>query len=302
MAIPSGNGWRATTSTSWVLRPMRGEPSRPRAASTRPGVASTGCTSTRRPTSDRISGSTRAQAFRSEQRHHQQPGGKPAGDRRLRRLDCLAARPRLQPVERAPRDSAGDRPASCTRHPERSAGGGESAGFDTGASSGYGFASPIAPDGTGAFARATSRVLKINPVTLDLVWSYTNPRFFSTNISSAQRLPNGNTLVTAGAGGCIFEVTREGIIVWEYMYPLFSGANASNAVYRAYRVPYGWNDDEPGHPGRRRLRPAARVDHHSGRGVRPAVRAGRGVVRRVGRGRCGAGGSADRGAGRSLGR
>lgn len=112
--------------------------------------------------------------------------------------------------------------------------------FDNGGSSGYGFAGPIAPDGVGAFARSTSRVVEINPVTLELVWSYTNPRFFSTNISSAQRLPNGNTLITAGAGGRMFEVTTQGAIVWEYMYPLFSGANASNAVYRAYRIPYGW--------------------------------------------------------------
>jgi hypothetical protein len=112
--------------------------------------------------------------------------------------------------------------------------------FDNGGSSGYGFANPIAPNGVGAFARATSRVLEINPVSLELVWSYTNPRFFSTNISGAQRLPNGNTLITAGAGGRMFEVTTEGAIVWEYMYPLFSGANASNAVYRAYRIPYAW--------------------------------------------------------------
>jgi hypothetical protein len=112
--------------------------------------------------------------------------------------------------------------------------------FDNGGSSGYGFANPIAPNGTGAFARATSRVLEINPVTLELVWSYTNPRFFSTNISGAQRLPNGTTLITAGAGGRMFEVTRDGAIVWEYMYPSFSGANSSNAVYRAYRVPYDW--------------------------------------------------------------
>jgi hypothetical protein len=77
-------------------------------------------------------------------------------------------------------------------------------------------------------------------VTLELVWSYTHARFFSTNISSAQRLANGNTLITAGAGGRMFEVTREGVIVWEYLFPLFSGPNASNAVYRAYRVPYGW--------------------------------------------------------------
>jgi hypothetical protein len=113
--------------------------------------------------------------------------------------------------------------------------------FDNGGASGYGFASPVAPDGTGAFARATSRVLEINPVTLELIWSYANPRFFSTNISRAQRLPNGNTLITAGAGGRMFEVTKDGTIVWEYMYPLFSGgANTSNAVYRAYRMPYDW--------------------------------------------------------------
>jgi outer membrane protein assembly factor BamB len=112
--------------------------------------------------------------------------------------------------------------------------------FDNGGASGYGFANPIAPNGTGAFARATSRVLEINPVTLQLVWSYTNPRFFSTNISGAQRLPNGNTLITAGAGGRMFEVTTDGTIVWEYMYPPSSGPQGSNTVYRSYRLPYSW--------------------------------------------------------------
>jgi hypothetical protein len=131
--------------------------------------------------------------------------------------------------------------------------------FDNGGSSGYGFANPIAPNGVGAFARATSRVLEINPVTLELVWSYTNPRFFSTNISGAQRLPNGNTLITAGAGGRMFEVTKEGAIVWEYMYPLFSGANASNAVYRAYRIPYAWIP-QIARPTERRVTPPALGD------------------------------------------
>ena len=112
--------------------------------------------------------------------------------------------------------------------------------FDNGGSSGYGAPSGIAPDGRAVYARAGSRVLEINPVTLELVWSYANARFFSTNISSAQRLPNGNTLITAGAGGRVFEVTAQGAIVWEYMYPVFAGANASNAVYRAYRIPYDW--------------------------------------------------------------
>ena len=35
-------------------------------------------------------------------------------------------------------------------------------------------------------------------------------------------------------------MTAQGAIVWEYMYPVFAGANASNAVYRAYRIPYDW--------------------------------------------------------------
>jgi hypothetical protein len=109
--------------------------------------------------------------------------------------------------------------------------------FDNGGSSGYGFDSPIAQNGMGKFARATSRVLEIDPVTLELVWSYSSPQFFSTNISGAQRLPNGNTLVTEGAGGRLFEVTADGTIVWEYMYPLFT---PRNAVYRAYRLPYAW--------------------------------------------------------------
>ncbi len=111
--------------------------------------------------------------------------------------------------------------------------------FDNGGASGYGFVNPIALNGTGAFARASSRVLEINPVTLELVWSYSSPgQFFSSNIAGAQRLPNGNTLITEGAGGRLFEVTNDGTIVWEYMNPLFTGGR--NAVYRAYRLPYAW--------------------------------------------------------------
>jgi hypothetical protein len=112
--------------------------------------------------------------------------------------------------------------------------------FDNGGSSGYGSPSPLAPNGSGIYARATSRIVEIDPVTLELVWSYNGPHFFSTNISSAQRLPNGNTLITEGAGGRLFEVTSDGDIVWEYMHPVFSGARGSNAVYRGYRVPYDW--------------------------------------------------------------
>ena len=112
--------------------------------------------------------------------------------------------------------------------------------FDNGGASGYGFPNPNAPNGSGSFARANSRVLEINPVTLELVWSYAGPKFYSSNISGAQRLPNGNTLITEGASGRLFEVTKENKIVWEYIYPEFGGTPPSNNVYRAYRLPYDW--------------------------------------------------------------
>jgi hypothetical protein len=112
--------------------------------------------------------------------------------------------------------------------------------FDNGGASGYGFTNPAATNGANSFARATSRVLEINPVTLELVWSYAGPRFFGSNISGAQRLPNGDTLITEGPGGRLFEVTREGQIVWEYINPQFSGAQSANSVYRSYRLPYDW--------------------------------------------------------------
>jgi hypothetical protein len=112
--------------------------------------------------------------------------------------------------------------------------------FDNGGSSGYGAATPVSPDGSAIYQRAGSRVLEINPKTLELAWSYTGPRFFSTNISGAQRLPNGNTLITEGASGRLLEVTNDRKIVWEYIYPVFGGANSTNGVYRGYRVPYDW--------------------------------------------------------------
>jgi outer membrane protein assembly factor BamB len=115
--------------------------------------------------------------------------------------------------------------------------------FDNGGASGYGRPSAIALNGQNIYARPTSRVLEIDPVTLKLVWSYTSPTFFATNISGAQRLANGNTLVTEGPDGRLFEVNKDGAIVWEYVYPVFSGGGKgrpSNSVYRAYRVPYAW--------------------------------------------------------------
>ena len=69
-------------------------------------------------------------------------------------------------------------------------------------------------------------------------------KFYSSYISSAQRLPNGNTLITEGSDGRLIEVTPEHEIVWEYINPYFKtafgGKFSNNMIYRAYRVPYEW--------------------------------------------------------------
>jgi hypothetical protein len=117
--------------------------------------------------------------------------------------------------------------------------------FDNGGASGYGDPSPISPDGDSIYQRAGSRVLEIDPVSMKLIWSYSAPTFYSFNISSAQRLPNGNTLIAEGTTGRVFEVTADKRIVWEYVAPPGEGPRASNAVYRAYRIPYSWLPQVP---------------------------------------------------------
>jgi hypothetical protein len=118
--------------------------------------------------------------------------------------------------------------------------------FDNGGPSGYGPPSSTAPKGKGVWARASSRILEIDPVSLKLVWSYTVGTFYASNISGAQRLQNGNTLITEGPSGRIFEVTTGGDIVWEYIHPPSAtpakgGKVAATAsVYRAFRLPYSW--------------------------------------------------------------
>jgi len=95
-----------------------------------------------------------------------------------------------------------------------------------------------------------SRVVEIDPADNEIVWDYTGDppiSFYSYHISGAERLPNGNTLISEGAPGRIFEVTNSKEIVWEYINPFRSlnvgpGGNTPNSVFRAHR--YG-----PDHPG-----------------------------------------------------
>jgi hypothetical protein len=141
--------------------------------------------------------------------------------------------------------------------------------FDNGGWAGYGTPRPGAPNGTQTMQRDYSRVLEVDPVTLEVVWRYTPreagfmipldaARFYSPFISSAQRLPNGNTLIVEGSDGRIFEVTGDHQIVWEYINPYSRpGLPAPmNMVYRAYRYPYDWVPQLP----RPDERPIPRLD------------------------------------------
>jgi hypothetical protein len=97
-----------------------------------------------------------------------------------------------------------------------------------------------------------SRVLEIDPVKKEIVWAYTGLEsdralwtFYSSFISNAERLPNGNTFINEGMNGRFFQVTPAGEVVWEYVNPHFAhsgtgGGALTNAVYRAQPVLYGW--------------------------------------------------------------
>ena len=139
--------------------------------------------------------------------------------------------------------------------------------FDNGGWAGYGAPNPGAPTGSNNALRDYSRVLAFSPTTLEVVWQYTSReagflgpadgnKFYSALISSCQRLPNGNTLITEGVDGRLFEVTPKHEIVWEYISPYYGKLKNQNMVYRAYRIPYGWipQVDKP------EQRPIPRID------------------------------------------
>ncbi len=121
--------------------------------------------------------------------------------------------------------------------------------FDNGGFAGYGLPSPTSKEGLKAHRRDFSRVLEINPITLNIEWQYTPAQaklarpmqahyFYSPLVSSAQRLPNGNTFITEGCSGRLFEITADYEIVWEYINPYKDEESNMNMIYRAYRYPY----------------------------------------------------------------
>jgi hypothetical protein len=92
-----------------------------------------------------------------------------------------------------------------------------------------------------------SRVVEIDPGSNSVVWEYTGEppeQFFSGHISGAERQPNGNTLICEGASGRVFEVTRRGETVWEWVTP-FSTSNQGRVRAWIFRV-HRYAPDLPG--------------------------------------------------------
>ena len=123
-------------------------------------------------------------------------------------------------------------------------------------------------------------------------WTYaaeTRADFYAPVGSGTQRLPNGNTLIVDSPAGTIFQITRDGRIVWKYVAPLNKLAHLRQgeraSVQREFPTPYGdpaplhynmmyrayWYP--PDHPGLRALdlTPGARIEDISD--IRHAARA-----------------------------
>ena len=101
----------------------------------------------------------------------------------------------------------------------------------------YEFTPPV--DGKGRYTLDADR--PFGPV--EPVWTYAADDFTAQYISGASRLPDGKTLVSSGPQGRVFEVTREGRIVWEFWSPFTGGLGGPQgkanpyALFRGMRIP-----------------------------------------------------------------
>jgi hypothetical protein len=74
----------------------------------------------------------------------------------------------------------------------------------------------------------TARTRQFDPSTSTVTWSYGgdegHPLAADARLS-AQRLANGNTLLTDSGNGTLFEVDKDGTVVWEFTNPTRAGQN-----------------------------------------------------------------------------
>jgi Arylsulfotransferase (ASST) len=77
--------------------------------------------------------------------------------------------------------------------------------------------------------RGWSRVIELDALTKKILWQYRAEGFYTLSQGHAQRLVNGNTLITESERGRAFEITRGGELVWEYYHP--DRQDASNSSH-----------------------------------------------------------------------
>ncbi|RME95065.1 MAG: T9SS C-terminal target domain-containing protein [Bacteroidetes bacterium] len=85
------------------------------------------------------------------------------------------------------------------------------------------------------------------PLQMENTITHPTPQaIYSTGLSSAQLLPNGNTLICAGRKGYLVELTPENEVVWEYKVPFLRGQpidrmtileENDNLTFSAFRYP-----------------------------------------------------------------
>lgn len=101
-----------------------------------------------------------------------------------------------------------------------------------------------------------SKITEINLDREEVVWEYRSrkdqPKFYCPIVGSQQRFKNGNTLITEGYYGRIFEIDYNGEIVWDYTYPNYVTKDEHRSklyevglrqIYRAYKIDRGWVRD-----------------------------------------------------------
>ncbi len=93
-----------------------------------------------------------------------------------------------------------------------------------------------------------SRVLELDPSSADILWSYTGAAdapLETDTCGTAERLKNGNTLITESDNGRALEIAPDGEIVWEFLSPHRAGPGGRliATLFEVIRLPDGFPVD-----------------------------------------------------------